>query len=91
VDAVVASLVPLTPAMLTTADEIAKPGALVQRLPALLAATTKPVVVNVDAGSLYDPFAKALRAAGLPVFRSCDQALRALGRYLCHTSLTSNV
>ena len=84
VDAVVASLVPLTPAMLTTPDEIGKPGSLVQRLPKLFAEAKKPVVVNVDSGSLYEPMAKALRAAGVPVFRSCDQAVRALGRYLCH-------
>ena len=86
VDAVVASLVPLTPAMLTTPDEIAKPGSLVERLPKLFAAAAKPVVVNIDAGSLYEPMAKALRAAGVPVFRSADQAVRALGRYLCQRS-----
>ncbi len=83
IDAVVASLVPLTPAMLTTPDEIGKPGSLAERLPKLLAETSKPVVVNVDSGSLYEPLVKALRAAGVPVFRSCDQALQALGRYLC--------
>jgi hypothetical protein len=25
-----------------------------------------------------------VRRAGVPVFRSCDQAIRSLGRYLCH-------
>jgi indolepyruvate ferredoxin oxidoreductase beta subunit len=84
VDAVVASLVPLSPQMLTTPEEIAQPGSLVERLPKLFARATKPVVVNVDAGSLYEPMVKALRAAGVPVFRSADEAVRALGRYLCH-------
>ena len=84
VDAVIASLVPLTPSMLTTPDEIAKPGSLVELLPKLFAASDKPVVVNVDAGNLYEPMARALRLAGLSVFRSCDQAAHALGRYLCH-------
>ena len=83
VDAVVASLVPLTPAMLTTPDEIGKPGSLVERLPKLFAAARKPVVVNIDSGPLYEPMVKALRATGVPVFRSCDGAVRALGRYLC--------
>ena len=83
VDAVVASLVPLTPQMLTTPDEITRPGSLVERLPKLFAAAGKPVVVNIDSGSLYEPMARALRAAGVPVFRSADQAVRALGRYLC--------
>ncbi len=84
VDAVIAALVPLTPAMLTTPDEITRPGSLAERLPRLATATPKPVVVSIDSGPLYDPLARALRAAGLPVFRSCDQAMRSLGRYLCH-------
>lgn len=82
VDAIVASLVPLTPAMLTTPDEIAEAGSLVQRLPKLLAQADKPVIVSIDSGGLYEPMVKALRAAGVPVFRSCDQAVHALGRYL---------
>jgi len=84
VDAVVASLVPLTPAMLTTADEISRPGSLAERLPRLYAMTDKPMVVSVDAGPRYDALVQAMRAAGVPVFRSCDQAIAALGRYLCH-------
>ena len=86
VDAVVASLVPLTPAMLTTPAEIEQPGSLVERLPKLISQTDKPVVVSVDSGSLYDPFVKALRAAGVPVFRSADRAVAVLGRYLCQRS-----
>jgi acyl-CoA synthetase (NDP forming) len=86
VDAVVASLVPLTPAMLTTPDEIGKSGSLVERLPRLFAATDKPLVVSVDCGERYDAFARAIRAAGVPVFRSADEAVRSLGRYLCRRS-----
>jgi indolepyruvate ferredoxin oxidoreductase beta subunit len=83
VDALVASLVPLTPAMLTTPDEIGRPGSLAGRLPKLFAAAGKPVVVSIDSGSLYEPLVRSLRAAGVPVFRSSDQAVRALARYLC--------
>ena len=83
VDAVVVSLVPLSPAMLTTPEEMAKPGSLVERLPKLFAEARKPVIVNIDSGSLYEPLAKALRAAGVPVFRSADVAVKALGRWLC--------
>jgi len=86
VDAVLASLVPLTPAMLTTPEEIGSEKSLVARLPALFAQTDKPLVVNVDSGERYDPFVRAIRAAGVPVFRSADQAVQALGRYLCHRS-----
>ncbi len=86
VDAVLASLVPLTPAMLTTPDEIRKPGSLVERLPKLFADANKPVVVSIDSGPHYDALVQGIRAAGVPVFRSCDQAIRSLGRYLCHRS-----
>lgn len=84
VDAVVAALVPLTPAMLTTPDELGKPGSLAERLPPLFHAAGKPFIVSIDAGQRYDPLAHALRAAGMPVFRSADQAVRSLGRYVCH-------
>ncbi|MFH1748754.1 MAG: indolepyruvate oxidoreductase subunit beta [Planctomycetota bacterium] len=85
-DAVLVSVVPLSPAMLTTPDEITRPGSLAERLPRLFAEARKPVVVSIDSGSRYDALAGAIRAAGVPVFRSCDQAIRSLGRYLCHRS-----
>lgn len=84
VDALIASFVPLTPAMLTTAEELARPGSLAERMPRLLKATRKPVVVSIDSGGAYDALGQALRGAGVPVFRSCDQAMWALGRYLSH-------
>ena len=83
-DAVVTSAVPLSPAMLTTPDEIEKPGSLGERLPKLLREADKPLVAVIDCGSLYDPLARMIRSAGVPVFRSADQAMCALGRYLCH-------
>jgi hypothetical protein len=70
--------------MLTTAKEIDKPGSMVARLPKLFARSDKPLVYVIDSGPAYDPLARAIRAAGVPVFRSCDQAIRSLGRYLCH-------
>jgi acyl-CoA synthetase (NDP forming) len=69
--------------MLTTPDEIAKPSSVAERLPKLFADARKPVVVSIDSGSKYEPLAQVLRAAGVPVFRSADQAVRTLGRYLC--------
>ncbi len=84
IDAVVVGCVPLTPQMLTTEDELDKPGSLVERLPALLRESPKPVVAVIDSGSRYETFARKLREAGVPTFRSCDQAVRSLGRYLCH-------
>lgn len=84
IDAVVASFVPLTPAMKTTPQEISDARSLAHRLPQIFADTSKPMVVAIDAGPLYDPLAHAIREGGVPVFRSADDAVRALGRYLCH-------
>jgi acyl-CoA synthetase (NDP forming) len=41
----------------------------------------KPFVVVLDAGRLYDPMFHMMQDAGLPVFRSGDAAVRALGLY----------
>ncbi|MFO0840498.1 MAG: acetate--CoA ligase family protein [Phycisphaerae bacterium] len=82
VDALVVSVVPLTPMLKTTAEEIAGGGALPACLPRLLRTHRKPLIFVVDCGSLFDPLARAVRSAGIPVFRTCDQAIRSLGRYL---------
>ena len=37
-------------------------------------------MVSIDAGPLYDPMAAAVEQAGVPVFRSVDAALAAMGR-----------
>ena len=42
----------------------------------------KPVVVNIDAGALYDPLADHLERAGIPVFRRADEAVRFLRTYV---------
>jgi acyl-CoA synthetase (NDP forming) len=86
IDAVVASFVPLTPTMKTTPEEISDQSSLAQRLPVIFDETDKPLVVAIDAGPLYDPLARALREAGIPVFRSADTAVRTLGRYLSYKS-----
>ncbi len=83
VDAVVASYVPLTPAMKTTPDEVDHEDSMTKRMPKIFADTTKPVVVAIDSGPLYDPMAKQIEDAGIPVFRSADSAVRMLGKYLC--------
>jgi hypothetical protein len=47
------------------------------------------MIVVVDSGPRYDPLVRALRSAGIPVFPSADQAIRSLGRYLCHRAVES--
>ncbi len=88
VDAVLCATIPLTPAMATLAagvpeeESIRAPGSLVNRLAKLLPETRKPLLVSIDSGVLYDPMARACEEKGLPVFRSADNALRALGMYI---------
>ncbi|UCG15258.1 MAG: acetate--CoA ligase family protein [Phycisphaerales bacterium] len=84
IDAVIASFVPLAPTMKTTPEEISDRSSLAHRLPRIFAETTKPLVVAIDSGPLYDPLAHAIREGGVPVFRSADSAVAALGRYICH-------
>lgn len=83
IGAAVIGFVPLTPQLLTTEQEISQAGSLADRLPALLAESKKPVVAVIDSGAPFDALAQRIREQGMPVFRSCDQALRSLGQYLC--------
>jgi len=87
VDAILCATVPLTPAMQTlfadTDAALAESArdSLVGRLARLAQQTDKPIAVSIDSGHLFDPMARALESLGLPVFRSADTAVRALGRY----------
>ena len=70
--------------LLTTPRELKKSGSLAERLPELLDESTKPVIAVVDSGSSYESLVHGLRTGHVPTFRSTDQAIRSLGRYLCH-------
>ena len=84
-DALVVSVVPLTSALSTTHEELDKqPSSLAERLPDMFAQSNKPLIVVIDSGQSYDRLARQIRSRGVPVFRSSDQAIRSLGRYLCH-------
>ncbi len=88
VDCAVVSPVPMTAALQTLApsemhhEDIFNPQSIGRRLVEVFRRTKKPVVVNVDAGTLYDPLAKMLEEAGLPVFRRSDEALRFLAKFI---------
>jgi len=84
VDALIVGCIPLTARLKTTPEEIDQPGSFPEVLAARFAQSDKPVVAVVDAGALYDPMVRRLREAGVPVFRSADQAVRTLGHYLTH-------
>ncbi len=55
---------------------------ITERLSVQAARSDKPAIAVVDSGSLYDSFALALEEGGLPVFRSGDQAMQTLGKYI---------
>jgi acyl-CoA synthetase (NDP forming) len=59
-------------------EDLAAPDAVAALLVDLWHRTTKAWVAIVDAGPLYDPFAAALEAGGMPMFRTADRAMRAL-------------
>ncbi len=87
VDAVIAAIVPLTPILHTLENEaedfdFTSEKNLIKRISRLAADTTKPLVMVVDSGPLFDPLANALQHSGLPVFRSADRAVSALGKYI---------
>ncbi len=87
-DAVVAGIVPLTPAMQTLPfgeghrESILDPSSIANLLPQVAAASDKPLVAVVDSGVLFDALANTLQSGGLPVFRSADRAVRALARWV---------
>ena len=89
IHAVVVSLVPLTPAMKTTPEEIADGHTIADALAHLRATSRKPLVGVIDSGSIFDALATDIRARGLAVFRSADQAVRSLGTYLAYRAARS--
>ena len=88
VDVMVAGIVPLTPAMQTLPageghrESIRSDASIARLLPAAAAGSDTPLVVVVDSGLWFDPLADELTAAGLPVFRSADRAVRVLCTYV---------
>jgi acyl-CoA synthetase (NDP forming) len=86
VDAVVVGIIPLgyntrtLPGVNPYAFESGE--SFVKLLPPIAARSEKPVVAVVDAGKLFDPMVEALEGQGMAVFRSSDQAVAALGRYI---------
>lgn len=90
IDALVVSLGSLAPA---TADMpcpddpkgfTTRPGSFTETLPGLIRGTGKPVVVFNNAGRIHGPINDRLRAAGIPVFRSCGRAMNLLARYTAY-------
>lgn len=82
VDAVIVAVVPLTPVMETLPGNGVSEKNIIKRVPRLAARYSKPLIMVVDSGELYDPLAMSLQQEGLAVFRSADQAVYLLGKYI---------
>ena len=62
-------------------EDLARPGAIADRLARLWRETTKPWAFVCDAGSQYAPWVDLIEAAGIPVFGTADAATRALAAF----------
>ncbi|SDO88696.1 acetate--CoA ligase family protein [Desulforhopalus singaporensis] len=88
VDAVVAGLDPLSPAMRTLAGDQTRrygfdtPTSIARILPKAVAKLEKPVIGVVDGGRIYDALVGELMNGGVPIFRSGDRAVQALAMYI---------
>lgn len=93
VDVLIAGCVPLTAAMKTTKEELGDSSAYANQLVKRFAEDPdraraaggrirkKPMVVVVDSGAEYDAMVDVLSRAGMPVFRSADEAVSMLDRW----------
>ncbi len=90
VDVGIVGIVPLTAELRTLvpgaghAEDLAARDAVATLLVDCWRRTTKAWIAIVDGGPLYDPFASALEAGGIPVFRTADRAMRALDALVRH-------
>jgi hypothetical protein len=90
IDMVIAAIVPLSPSLHTLPTEIdsdeedSPEHSLVGRIATLGRASAKPLIIVVDSGALYDYLADGFQQHGLPVFRSADLAVAALGKYIAN-------
>lgn len=94
VDIGIVGCVPLTPALQTLGPDQSHPEDLwrehgiLDDLVRLKEKSTKPWAIAIDGGPLYDSFARALEANGIPTFQTIDRAARILGRF-CEERLGS--
>ncbi len=89
-DAVVTSMGSLAPATFDTPSltdslgHITRPESIANTLPDIIRDADKPVVVFNDAGQAHEAINNVLRDQGIPVFRSCNQAMSLLARYTAY-------
>ncbi len=89
VDALIVSAVPAAPMLEVLAPDLSGGhtenifalGSLPAEIIRLSRNITKPLVVSMDSGRLYDPTVTLLQRAGIPVYRKIDRASRALSAF----------
>jgi len=88
VDAIVASLTPLSPETRTLdgstgpKHDMNADGSILHRTVELFRTCGKPIICVVGGGEPYAPLRRKLLEAGVPVFDSCDNAISATGLYI---------
>ena len=88
IDLMVAGIVPLTPAMQTLppgdehSESVYVPESIARKLPEIATRHETPLVAVIDSGHRFDSMATVLEGGGLPVFRSADQAVRVLRKWV---------
>ncbi len=82
VDAVIVSCVPLAPSLHSLAADLDHSSSFVQLAAKWRAHSDKAIVTVFDGGPEYDALRAGIRVAGLPVFRSADDAARLLHRWI---------
>ena len=91
IDCIVASIVAPTPFMETLpageghGEDLRHENSFPNVTIRIFESTTKPMVVSVDSGPLYDPAVEMMEDAGVPVFRKVDRAMKALDNFLVHS------
>ena len=92
IDCIVSSIVAPTPFMETLPpgeghnEDIGNENSFPNVTIRIFRSTSKPMVVSVDSGKLYDPAVEMMEEAGVPVFRKVDRAMKALDNFLTHSS-----
>lgn len=84
VDALIVSCVPLAPQLKTSPDQLSASDAFPALTAGWASRSVKPVVFVVDSGRDFDAMADEVRARGIPVFRSADEAARVLAAWMAH-------
>jgi acyl-CoA synthetase (NDP forming) len=89
VDVAILASVPVTPSLDNLpadpgnvhSEDLTGPNSQPSKMIEIISASSKPAVVVVDSGRIYDPMCRMIEKAGIPVFRKIDRAALALNSY----------